>query len=36
MFEYKKISKIDFEQVIRNASHKLGVHESILEKDYWV
>ena len=36
MFEYKKISKTDLEQVIRNASHKLGVHESILEKDYWV
>ena len=36
MFEYKKISKTDLEQVIRNASHKLGIHEAILEKDYWV
>ena len=36
MFEYKMISKTDLEQVIRNASHKLGIHEAILEKDYWV
>ena len=36
MFEHKKISKTDLEQVIRNASHKLGIHEAILEKDYWV
>ena len=36
MFEYKKVSKTDLEQVIRNASHKLGIHEVILEKDYWV
>ncbi len=35
MFEYKMISKTDLEQVIRNASHKLGIHEAILEKDYW-
>lgn len=36
MLEYKKISKNEFEQVIKNASLKIGVNEVILEKDYWV
>ncbi|UTC66970.1 MULTISPECIES: nucleotidyl transferase AbiEii/AbiGii toxin family protein [unclassified Treponema] len=36
MFEYKKISKNELEQVIRNASQKMGVNEVIIEKDYWV
>ena len=36
MFEYKKISLNDLEEVIKNASLKIGVNEVILEKDYWV
>ena len=36
MFEYKKMSKNELEQVIKNASLKIGVNEVILEKDYWV
>ena len=36
MFEYKRISKHELEQVVRNASQKIGVNEVILEKDYWV
>lgn len=36
MFEYKKVSKIELEQIIKNASLKIGVNEVILEKDYWV
>mgnify|MGYP000050334770 FL=1 len=36
MFEYRKISKNELEQVIKNASLKIGVNEVILEKDYWV
>ena len=36
MFEYKKMSKTELEQVIKNASLKSGVNEVILEKDYWV
>lgn len=36
MFEYKRISNNELEQVIRNASQKNGVNEVILEKDYWV
>ena len=36
MFEYKRITKEELEQVIRNASQKIGVSEVILEKDYWV
>lgn len=36
MFEYKKISKNELEQVVRNASLKIGINEVIIEKDYWV
>ena len=36
MFEYKKMSKHELEQVIKNASLKIGTNEVILEKDYWV
>ena len=36
MFEYKKVSKIELDQIIKNASLKIGVNEVILEKDYWV
>ena len=36
MFEYKQIKKDELEQVIRNASQKMGINEVILEKDYWV
>lgn len=32
MFEYKRISNNELEQVIRNASQKNGVNEVILEK----
>ena len=32
MFEYKKMSKNELEQVIKNASLKIGVNEVILEK----
>lgn len=35
-FEFKRISKRELEQVIRNASLKIGVNEAVLEKDYWV
>ena len=34
MFEYKNMSKNELEQVIKNASLKIGVNEVILEKDY--
>ena len=30
------MSKNELEQVIKNASLKIGVNEVILEKDYWV
>ncbi|NQN91848.1 nucleotidyl transferase AbiEii/AbiGii toxin family protein [Streptococcus suis] len=36
MFEYKRILVIELEQVIKNASVKVGINEVILEKDYWV
>ena len=36
MFEYKKISQNDLEEVIKIASLRIGVNEVILEKDYWV
>ena len=36
MFEYKKMSKHELDQVIKNASLKIGTNEVILEKDYWV
>ncbi len=36
MLEYKRIPQEELELVIRNASHKIGVSEVVLEKDYWV
>lgn len=36
MFKYKMVSKNELEQVIRNASQKMGVNEVVVEKDYWV
>lgn len=36
MFGFHKIPQADLEGMIRNASAKKGVNESVLEKDYWV
>jgi predicted nucleotidyltransferase component of viral defense system len=36
MFEYKIISTNELEQIIINASQRMGVNEAIIEKDYWV
>ena len=36
MFENKNFSRNELEQVIKNASSKIGVNEVVLEKDYWV
>ena len=36
MFEYKRIPKDDLKAIIRNASDKMGISESVIEKDYWV
>ncbi|VWL85771.1 nucleotidyl transferase AbiEii/AbiGii toxin family protein [Oceanivirga miroungae] len=36
MFEFKKITKDELEQIIINASQKIGINEVVLEKDYWV
>lgn len=36
MLEFKKVSKVELQTIIRNASAQLGVNEVIVEKDYWV
>lgn len=36
MFEFKKVSKVELEKIVRNAALKLGVNEVVIEKDYWV
>ena len=34
MLEFKKVSKVELQTIIRNASAQLGVNEVIVEKDY--
>jgi hypothetical protein len=36
MHSILKLSAEEQRTIFRNTAHKMGVHEAIIEKDYWV